>query len=94
MDPQRETPPPGGSAKTSSGGAFTRSLRFVTRHPLRVAQAVFFTLVGIVVLQNLESTSFDVLFWSIPTFPKLVLIFLSMGVGAVAWEIARRLLGR
>jgi uncharacterized integral membrane protein len=81
-------------AAPKPAGALSRTLRFVARHPLGVAQGVFFVLVAIVVLQNLESTSIDVLFWSIPTFPKLVLIFLSMLVGALAWEVARRWVSR
>jgi uncharacterized integral membrane protein len=56
-------------------------------------QVAFFTLVAIIILQNLETTSIDVLFWSIAALPKLVLIFLSMIVGALAWELARRLKG-
>jgi hypothetical protein len=77
-----------------SGSGLGRALRFVGRHPLGVLQFVFFGLIAIVVLQNLESTSIDVLFWSIPTFPKLVLIFVSMLVGAAAWEVVRRWLLR
>ena len=61
------------------------------RNPYRTAQVVFFSLVAIVILQNLETTSIDVLFWSFASLPKLVLIFVSMVVGAVAWELVRRL---
>ena len=74
--------------------ALGRAVRFGIRHPVGVAQAVFFALVAIVILQNLESTSIDVLFWSFPAFPKIVLIFLSMLVGAALWELVRRLLRR
>ncbi len=79
---------------TSSGSAVGRVVRFVTRHPIGIAQFVFWSLVAIVIFQNLESTSIDVLFWSFPAFPKLVLIFFSMLVGAAAWELVRRLFRR
>lgn len=69
-------------------------MRFVGRHPSGIAQTVFFSLVAIIILQNLEPTTIDVLFWSYPGFPKLVLILFSMGVGAAAWELVRRSLGR
>lgn len=85
---------PPSTAAQGSASLFGRVARFVARHPLRTVQGVFFAVVIIVVLQNLESTSIDLLFWSIPTFPKLVLILFSMLVGAAAWEIARQLLRR
>jgi uncharacterized integral membrane protein len=84
--------PPAAPAERSS--AAIRLLRFVARHPARVAQAVFALLVVIVVLQNLEPTSIDVLFWSIQTLPKLVMILAGMLIGGVFWEIARRLIFR
>jgi uncharacterized integral membrane protein len=67
---------------------------FLARHPGGVIQALLFSLVAIITLQNVESTSIDVLFWSVPAFPKLVLIFVSMLAGAVAWELARRWIRR
>ena len=83
-----------GSAKTNTfGSKFRRVAQFIVQNPVRSAQFVFFLLVAIIILQNLESTSIDVLFWSIAALPKLVLIFISMLVGAAAWEIARRLKG-
>jgi hypothetical protein len=33
------------------------------------------------------------LFWSFAALPKLVLIFVSMVVGAAAWELVRRTKG-
>ena len=81
-----------GSAKTGGSGLrFSRVRQFIVRNPNRTAQFVFFLLVAIIILQNLESTSIDFLFWSIAALPKLVLIFLSMVVGAAAWELVRRL---
>jgi uncharacterized integral membrane protein len=81
-----------GSAK--AGGVGTRLRRigqFIVENPLRTAQIVFFALVVIIILQNLETTSIDILFWTIAALPKLVLIFLSMIIGALAWELVRRL---
>ena len=67
---------------------------FVGRHPAGVVQGVFVTLLAIVVLQNLEPTSIDVLFWSVPSLPKLVLILVAMLAGGLIWEISRRLFAR
>ncbi len=82
-------------AGSENGGDFDSRVRrigrSIVRNPYRTAQFFFFTLVAIIILQNLESTSIDVLFWSFAALPKLVLIFVSMVVGAVAWELARRL---
>jgi uncharacterized integral membrane protein len=44
-----------------------------------------------VILQNVEPTRIDILFWSLPAVPKLALIVGSMLVGAALWETARRL---
>jgi len=83
-----------GSAPERSGGAVASKLRragrFIVEKPMAALQIVFFVLVAIVVLQNLESTPIDVLFWTIAALPKLVLIVLSMVVGAVIWELIRR----
>jgi len=84
--------PKGGEAK--HGSAFARSMRFVARHPTGVIQGVFIALLAIVVLQNLEPTSIDLLFWSVPSLPKLVLILVAMLAGGVLWEIARRVISR
>ncbi len=78
----------------NAGGSDSRVRRIgrsIVRNPYRAAQLFFFGLVAIVILQNLESTSIDVLFWSFAALPKLVLIFVSMVVGAAAWELVRRL---
>ena len=89
-DPSDETPT--GSAKPGGFGSKLRKLgEAIVHNPLRTVQVVFFTLVAIIVLQNLEATSIDVLFWSIAALPKLVLIFFAMIVGAIAWELIRRI---
>jgi uncharacterized integral membrane protein len=85
-----ETTPPESSDVASSDSAFGRGVAFAVRHPIGIVQFVFFSLVAIIILQNLESTSIDVLFWSVSTLPKLVLICLSMLIGAAAWEFLRR----
>jgi hypothetical protein len=85
-----ETTPHESGEVTGSGSAFGRGVAFVVRHPIGIVQFVFFALVAIIILQNLESTSIDVLFWSVSTLPKLVLICLSMLIGAVTWEVLRR----
>ena len=94
MSQQPGTAPPGSAATDRSGSTIGRVAGFLVRHPIGVLQFIFFSLIAIIILQNLESTSIDVLFWSIPTFPKLVLIFVSMLVGAAGWELVRRLLLR
>ena len=84
-------PTPVESGKVNdSGSAIGRILGLLARHPGRVVQFLLFLLAAIVILQNLESTSIDVLFWSIADLPKLVLILVSMLVGAAIWEVARR----
>lgn len=82
------------SETDAPASAWKRVARFVGRHPIGVSQGVFFLLVGIVALQNLEPTPIDILFWSAPALPKLVLILLSMLVGGAAWELLRRSLRR
>ena len=74
--------------------AFRRMMGFLAGHPIGVLQTLFFVLVAIVVLQNLEPTTLDVLFWSIPGLPKLVMLLAAMIVGALVWEVLRRRLFR
>ena len=59
-------------------------------HPLGALQILLLILVLIVIAQNLETTSIDVLFWTLASLPKLVLILISMVVGALVWEGLRR----
>jgi uncharacterized integral membrane protein len=51
-------------------------------------------LLAIIVLQNLEPTRLDVLFWSFGEVPKLVLVLGSMIVGIFLWELGRLLASR
>ena len=92
QDPK--TTPSEPSDVADSGSAFGRGVAFVVRHPIGIVQFVFFSLVAIIILQNLESTSIDVLFWSVSTLPKLILILFSMLIGAAAWELLRRWIWR
>ena len=88
QDPK--TVPSEPSDVVSSGSVFGRGVAFAMRHPIGIVQFVFFSLVVIIILQNLESTSIDVLFWSVSTFPKLVLICFSMLIGAATGYLLRR----
>jgi len=71
-----------------------RLLGYVASHPAGVAQGLAYALLAVVILQNLEPTSIDLLFWSIPDIPKLVLILVAMLLGGVTWEVLRRMLFR
>jgi uncharacterized integral membrane protein len=76
-------------ASRAGSSSLATALRFSARHRVRIVQVLVFAVIAIVVAQNLEPTPVDVLFWSI-TSPKLVLIVISMLVGAAIWEIVRR----
>jgi uncharacterized integral membrane protein len=87
------------SAAPSASGAARPSpvravLSFLARHPIGVLQTLFVALVAVVVLQNLEPTSIDLLFWSVPQLPKLALLLAAMAAGGLVWEIVRRLVFR
>ena len=64
--------------------------RWLRRHPLGALQILLLILVLVVIAQNLEPTSIDLLFWTVAALPKLVLMLLSMVVGALVWEGLRR----
>ncbi|HXV35749.1 MAG TPA: hypothetical protein VEC18_01295 [Myxococcota bacterium] len=70
--------------------AWRRCASWIAGHPRGLAQGVGLALLAIIVLQNVESTSLDVLFWTVSELPKLVVIFLAMIAGALVWEILRR----
>jgi len=95
MSESPSTSQPPASVQAPGGGSVPAGAwRFLSRHPLGVLQGVFLLLVLVVVLQNLEPTELDVLFWSIASVPKLALIFVAMLVGGLLWEILRRVLVR
>lgn len=81
----------GGDRATSS---LKRLGRFIAAHPVGIGHALLLTLVAVVVLQNLEPTSIDFLFWTVAEIPKLVILLLAMVVGGVLWEVIRRRLRR
>ncbi|MDH3212177.1 MAG: hypothetical protein OEM05_06805 [Myxococcales bacterium] len=97
-----EDPSPGSDASGSqvetvgraSSSRLARSGRFVAAHPVGIAQGAILALVVVVVLQNLEPTTLDFLFWSIAEVPKLVILIVAMLLGGALWEIARRLFFR
>ena len=66
---------------------------FVVRHPVGILKAIGAVLVVIVILQNVEPTSVHLLFWKIAQLPKIVLILVSIALGGLFWELARRSLG-
>jgi len=78
----------GSSPEATSG--WRRWTDRIARHPRGVAQGICFALLAIIVLQNIEPTSVDVLFWTVSELPKLILIFLAMIIGALVWEVVRR----
>ncbi len=89
------------SSNSDSGAESSRqrswlgsSLKLAARRPGAVALAVVALLVAIIVLQNVEPIEIDLLFWSVARVPKLVLILISMLLGALIWEVARRRLFR
>jgi uncharacterized integral membrane protein len=88
-------------SNSDSGGEASRqrswlgsSLELAARRPGAVALAALALLVVIIVLQNVEPVEIDLLFWSVARVPKLVLILVSMLLGALIWEVARRRLSR
>lgn len=90
-------PQPNPQNPTSAGSPTRRLrafLRFTVRHPFRVLQGVVLSLVVVVILQNIEPISIQVLFWSIPSLPTIVLILVAMLIGGAVWEIVRRLMFR
>ena len=64
---------------------------FVIRHRTPLVRGIPLALLLVVVLQNVEPTDIDFLFWSLHDIPKLVVILTAMVLGAFLWELARRL---
>jgi uncharacterized integral membrane protein len=72
-----------------------RALRhFLREHWRAILRGSLLGLVLILVLQNIEPTRIDLLFWSLPEVPKLVVILASLVVGALLWESLRRSIAR
>ena len=92
-------PETGANAAGGGEGAGRRSLlgsslRLAARRPGAAALAAVALLVAVIVLQNFEPIEIDLLFWSVARVPKLVLILVSMLIGGLTWEVARRRLFR
>ena len=83
-----------GGAGSARRSLFASSLQLAARRPGAVAQALLALLVVVIVLQNLEPTEIDLLFWTVAKVPKLVLILAAMLIGGLIWEVARRRLLR
>lgn len=64
------------------------------KRPKFIVWTIILALVVTVVLQNAEPTRIRFLFWSFLAVPKLVLILISMVVGAIAALLIRWDLGR
>ena len=63
--------------------------------PKVIVWGVFLLLLITVILQNVEPTSVDLLFWSLPQVPKIILILIAMAIGALItalglWQRKRR----
>lgn len=94
METDSRTESEDGSVRPGRAPRVRAAGRFLGRHPIGILQTLFFGAVAIVVLQNLEPTTFDVWFWSTPEVPRLVGILVAMAIGGLAWELLRRRLFR
>ncbi|WP_414431936.1 hypothetical protein [Alcanivorax sp. IL2] len=79
-------------SKLARGGKTTG--RWLVTHPIGALQILAVIVVAIIVLQNLEPTSIDILFWTLVDIPKLLLLLASMLAGGLIWELLRRSLLR
>ena len=84
MDERREHKP----SRLARGGKTTG--RWLVTHPVGALQILALLLLAIVVLQNLDPTSIDILFWTLVDIPKLLLLLASMLAGGLIWELLRR----
>lgn len=67
--------------------------RFLTR-PRTIFWGLVTLLLLVIIFQNVEPTRLNLLFWSMPEMPKLLLILASMAAGSlltvlISWEIRR-----
>lgn len=53
------------------------------KRPKVIIWGIILVFLAIIILQNVEPTSIDIFFWSLPKMPKLVLILISMAVGSL-----------
>lgn len=84
--------------KTQQSSALARgskkSGQWLISHPIGALQLIGLILLIIIVAQNLEPTSIDILFWTLVDIPKLLLLLISMVTGALVWELVKRTLLR
>ncbi len=66
-----------------------QTFEFLRTHPGATFRIMLVLLITTVVLQNYESTTVDFLFWSLTNSPKIVVILVSMLLGALVWELFR-----
>ncbi|MQX53683.1 hypothetical protein [Alcanivorax sediminis] len=71
-----------------------KSGQWLITHPVGAIQLLGLVLLIIIVAQNLEPTSIDILFWTLVDIPKLLLLLISMVTGALVWELVKRTLLR
>lgn len=67
-----------------------KSGQWLISHPIGALQLVGLILLIVIVAQNLEPTSIDILFWTLVDIPKLLLLLISMVTGALVWELVKR----
>ena len=77
-----------GSGKTTPPSTLGR----IWRHRRLLTRLFVLLLVAVIVLQNSEPTRIDLLFWSLPSVPKLIFFLAGMVFGVGAWEVGRRTL--
>ncbi len=51
--------------------------------PRFIIWTIIIVLLVTIMMQNAEPTSIDILFWSLPALPKLVVILISMALGGI-----------
>ena len=71
-----------------------KSGHWLIAHPMGALQILLAIMAIIIVFQNLEPTSIDILFWTLVDIPKLLLLLASMLAGGLIWELLRRSLLR
>lgn len=85
-DPQGRARQQSSTLRRTASGA----LGWVRLHPWGALQILLLLILVVVIAQNLEPTSIDLLFWTVARLPKLLVILISMVIGALIWEAIRR----
>jgi len=68
---------------------FKQLWTFLTKHPIATFKGVVVLLLAFVILQNYGPTSIDFFFWTLTSSPKVVVILVSIIIGAIGWELFR-----